>query len=232
MNIFWHEIILPMLHKFRPKRIVEVGALYGQVTTRLMEHFKHGNEEIFVIDPAPAFDVQALQAAYGNKFHMFNDYSLNVLPKFDDYDFVLIDGDHNWYTVYHELKTIEAMAKQRGSNFPVVLCHDTEWPYGRRDMYYFPETIPEQYRKPYARMGIVPGRSELVEGGVNGGSCHAIYEHGERNGILTAIEDFLKETELEISLHRIVPHHGLGILLPKTDDNDRFMKELISKSGF
>ncbi|MEI0736392.1 hypothetical protein VQ056_06415 [Paenibacillus sp. JTLBN-2024] len=38
---------------------------------------------------------------------------------------------------------MERMALSAGA-FPVVMLHDIDWPAGRRDMYYFPESIPEE----------------------------------------------------------------------------------------
>ncbi|MBW5445565.1 class I SAM-dependent methyltransferase [Cohnella sp. CFH 77786] len=230
MNVFWHPIIQPMLNGVRPKTIIEIGALHGHTTTHLLSYCLNAGAELYVIDPAPTFDIQAFREAYGRCFHLLLKYSLQVLHLIDQYDFVLIDGDHNWYTVYHELKTIEAMAKRTGK-FPAVLVHDIEWPYGRRDLYYFPESIPEAFRHPYERKGVVPGRSGLADGGFNDGSCHAVFENGPRNGVLTAIEDFLKETDLNLGFYRALPHHGLGILVQDSPDNDRMMKKILADSG-
>jgi len=227
---FWTPITSPILNFMRPKKIVEIGSLYGDNSRNLLNYCKLTGAELYVIDPSPLFDVQAFIAEYGNHFRLVQNFSLNVLSTLTDYDFVLIDGDHNWYTVYHELKTIEAMARKSGK-FPTVLLHDTEWPYGRRDLYYFPETIPPQYRQPYGRNGVIKGVSELVEGGFNDGACHALHEFGPRNGVLTAIEDFMKETKFPLSLYLLAPYYGLGILVPNTTVNDRFMQHLISTSG-
>ena len=76
---------------------------------------------------------------------------------------VLIDGDHNWYTVLSELETIERLCDERGQGFPLVLLHDIGWPYGRRDLYYDPASIPEEHRKPYDKKGMLPGVPGLVE---------------------------------------------------------------------
>lgn len=230
MHIFMTPIIEPMLGFLQPKKIVEIGALYGHNTMKLLAYCQRANAELYVIDPAPAFDIHTLKVVYGNHFHMLQNYSLQVLHNLEGLDFVLIDGDHNWYTVYHELKTIENLAKKRGA-FPTVLLHDTEWPYARRDMYYFPESIPDAYRHPCEQKGVLPGHSELVEGGVNGASWHAVHENGERNGVLTAIEDFLKETDEDLSFYRVAPHHGLGILIPKNPHNDQMMQKIIADSG-
>ncbi len=44
-----------------------------------------------------------------------------------------------------------------GTPLPVLILHDVGWPYGRRDLYYTPETIPEEFRQPYEQAGMLPG---------------------------------------------------------------------------
>lgn len=213
MHSFWESSIKPILTGFKINKIIEIGAFKGTHTQKLLEHCKEIGGTLFVIDPEPLFDEDDWCKKYGSRLHVIKNLSLNVLPSLTGYDAVLIDGDHNWYTVYHELKLIERYGTN--GNFPLIFLHDIEWPYGRRDMYYFPETIPAEFRKPYARKGIIRGQSELAEeGGLNPGLCNALFEGGERNGVLTAIEDFLSQTKIPIRFYKVSGHHGLGILAP------------------
>ena len=77
----------------------------------------------------------------------------------------LVDGDHNWYTVVNELRLIAATSAGAGEPLPVLICHDVGWPYGRRDLYYAPEQIPEEYRQPWAQQGAcAPAGAEVVPG--------------------------------------------------------------------
>lgn len=214
MNRFWEIVIRPLLYMTNSVNIVEIGAEFGKNTIKLLEYCKRKKGVLHVIDPAPQFNVGLYKNKYGNTFQMHRDFSLNVLPKLKNYDAVLIDGDHNWFTVYNELKIIERNIGARGE-FPMVLIHDTAWPYGRRDLYYFPKGIPPLYRKPYAKKGMQQGRSELLEqGGFNLHLYNALYENGDKNGVLTAIEDFLRETYYRVSFFKSMQHHGLGILMP------------------
>ncbi|WP_019421440.1 class I SAM-dependent methyltransferase [Paenibacillus sp. OSY-SE] len=231
MLAFWEKIILPLLQMYGVKKIVEIGAENGWNTSHLLQYCRAVNGELFVIDPSPRFDVQEYKRLFHKEFHMMMDYSLEILPHLRQYDSILIDGDHNWYTVYHELKLIEAMASQDGK-FPVVLLHDTQWPYGRRDMYYFPESIPPAYLHPHAKKGMEYGRSELLEvGGANNVLYNALHENGERNGVLTAVEDFLKQTPLNLSFHQAYSNSGLGIIVPKHDAVDMQIQAILSLSG-
>ncbi|MCM3339508.1 class I SAM-dependent methyltransferase [Paenibacillus sp. MER TA 81-3] len=230
MLVFWEKVILPLLNWAGAKKIVEIGSEFGGNTYNLLHYCSVTNGELFVIDPAPQYDVHEYKRMYHKQFHMILDYSLEMLPHLNGYDFVLIDGDHNWYTVYNELKIIESMAMKTGK-FPLVLLHDTQWPYGRRDMYYFPESIPPAFTIPYAQKGMEQDRSELVEsGGVNWMLNNAIYENGERNGVLTAIEDFLQHTRLHLSFHQLHSHSGLGIITTKNRYSDEQIKTILSAS--
>jgi len=232
MNRFWDKIIKPIILREDVKAIVEIGAEAGVNTVKLLEYCKGMDAKLYVVDPAPRFDTYAFQAVFGEQLELKQSLSLEALPDIDHYDVVLIDGDHNWYTVYHELKEIENKATQTGK-FPIVFLHDTEWPYGRRDLYYIPESIPAEYRKPYARKGMQPGQSELLEvGGVNATLNNALFEHGEKNGVLTAVEDFLKETSLSLSFHQVYTGHGLGIILPSDPKRDKVIQYILDTSGF
>ena len=200
MNRFFEKIIKPILIKYEASHIVEIGVfLAGRTTIKLLEFCKMMNSKLTVIDPAPGFNTYAYEAVFSEEIVIHIKHSLEVLSEIQAADVFLIDGDHNWYTVYHELMAIEQIAARTGK-FPIVILHDTEWPYGRRDSYYFPETIPAQYLKSHAQKGMKAGSSELVEsGGINENQYNALHEHGEKNGVLTAIEDFLKVTAFSLS---------------------------------
>ena len=75
----------------------------------------------------------------------------------------LIDGDHNWYTVVNELRMLRDNARAGREPLPVLILHDVGWPYGRRDLYYDPSTIPEEHRQPHRKAGMRLGRAELVD---------------------------------------------------------------------
>ena len=91
-------------------------------------------------------------------------------------------------------------------------------------MYYLPETIPAEFRKPYDKKGIVKGESDLVtEGGISSNLYNASFEGGEKNGVLTAIEDFVYEHRNNYMFFRFDEEHGLGVLVRKKNLLTRFM---------
>jgi len=212
MHPYWQHIIHPILSSLHPKVIVEIGSEKGKNTKRLLSYCKEHDTVLHAIDPTPRFDVEAWQQAHGDRLVFHRALSLDALPAIGCCDVLLIDGDHNWYTVYHELKIIEQQCDGPIS-FPLVFIHDVGWPYGRRDLYYNPDKIPESFRQPFEKKGICLGISSLqVQGGVNASLNNAMQEHTPRNGVLTAVEDFLEETSFPLEWIVIPGFHDLGIL--------------------
>lgn len=214
MHVFWKSVVKPLLDALEPRLIVEVGAAEGKHTAQLLEYVAQVDAALHVIDPSPGFDVEKWRARHGNRFIFHRARSLNALSRIHRMDAVLLDGDHNWYTVRRELALIERRTRRDAAPFPLVLLHDVGWPYGRRDLYYHPEAIPDAYRQPAAQAGIVPGQDELAErGGLNPRLWNAVHENDLQNGVLTAVEDFLAESSLGLTLATVPGMHGLGVLV-------------------
>ncbi len=226
MFIHWDTLLKPLFARLEPKNIVEVGSENGDNTINILEYCRQHDAVLHAIDPVPNFDVEGWQKKYREKFIFYRSLSLNALPRIDKMDLVLIDGDHNWYTVYNELKLIEKLTAGKKREFPLVLLHDVSWPYARRDLYYDPETIPPAYLKPYRQKGMVKGSPDLVEkGGFNPELYNSIYENNFQNGVLTALEDFLEETELDLEMVTIPAYHGLAFLYPRRLKEQKSLKE-------
>ena len=216
MYRFWDTIIEPILVDYQPKIIVEVGSSSGVNTKNLLGFCEQNNSFCHTIDPTEIGNYNIIKDdldKYG-KWHKL--LSLDALKNVMG-DVFLLDGDHNWYTVYEELKLIEANVVRDNLKLPLIFFHDTNWPYHRRDLYYDPATIPDEHKKPFAYKGIVPNRSELSETeGINSTLSNATTEGGEHNGVLTGVEDFLQNSSFgEKYTFCSVPHfHGLGLLYP------------------
>ncbi len=233
MYRFWNLVIEPIFEILQPKLIVEIGSDNGDNTRNLLEYCKRNDALLHVIDPHPKYEVSEWQERYGKVLVFHKSLSLNAIQLIDGFDVVLIDGDHNWYTVNSELKLIESSVKKLSRPFPLVMFHDIGWPYGRRDLYYDPDNIPEAYRKPYRQQGLRQESSELInEGGLNSHLCNAIYENDLQNGVLTAIEDFIEQTELTIDLVKVPGLHGLGILVPSHLMEDKKLEKIFRSLKF
>src|SRR5205807_4228406 len=88
---------------------------------------------------------------------------------------------------------------------------DVSWPHGRRDDYFDPNQIPAEHRRPIApEAGLYPG----IEGVRHGGLPYhnpAATEGGPRNGVLTAIEDFVAGRD-DLRLAVVPAFFGLGVV--------------------
>lgn len=214
MYQFWNTFIEPVFERLKPKVIVEIGSESGDNTSNLLEFCERNGGTLHVIEPFPKYDVSEWQQRHGEKLVFHRSLSLDALPEIDTPDVVLLDGDHNWYTVFHELKSIEKLSE--GDEFPLVMLHDVGWPYARRDLYYDPDSIPEEYRNPFAKGGLSLGSNEVLEkGGINAHLVNAKHEGGAANGILTAVEDFVEQSEWDFEFRQVPGLHGLGILTPR-----------------
>ena len=216
MNRFWEDVISPVIIKVDAKHIVEIGCKDGKNTMKILNYCKQNNAKASLIDPFPQFDKDI--ELYKDHYTLYEDLSLNVLYKLKDYDVVLIDGDHNYYTVYHELKTIEKHFSNE--EMPIIFIHDISWPYARRDLYYNPDTIPDRFRQPYEKKGILMDQGSLAEiGGINAHLFNAIYENDLNNGVLTAVEDFISQTNVRLDFIKFECFNGLGVLVSQNKKN-------------
>ncbi len=118
----------------------------------------------------------------------------------------------------------------------MVFFHEIGWPYGRRDVCYQPELIPTEFQQPHRKGGVERGRSELVKGGYNEGHYNAEHEGGPRNGVLSAIEEFIKESATDYELITDMRQHGLGLMFrraePDSDRRAQFIRKRIFDSRY
>lgn len=91
-------------------------------------------------------------------------------------------------------------------------------------MYYDPTNIPNEYLRPHAKKGMVHGKHELVdEGGFNAEANNALHDGGPQNGVLTAVEDFLKRKRQYIYFASS-SEFGLGVIVKRQMFGPVFLK--------
>jgi hypothetical protein len=213
MYPFWDPVVWPLLQAAQARRIVEIGALRGETTVLMLERLG-SDTELHVIDPVPEFDPSEHEQRFPGRYIFHRDVSHNVLPTLPPVDVALVDGDHNWFTVYHELRMLSEGARREGAPLPILILHDVLWPYGRRDLYYAPERIPDEFRQPNAQKGIRPGVSGVLEhGGLNPLHFNALTEGGPRNGVMTALDDFVAEYDRPLRCMVLPIYFGLAIVV-------------------
>jgi len=228
---FWSAVIRPLFDIVTPKVIVEIGSANGSNTKNIILYALESGATVHVIDTVFQYDYQQLENDFPGVVKFYNEKSLTALPQIGSMDAILIDGDHNWYTVYNELLQIGNYAEQSGRPFPLALLHDVHWPYARRDLYYDVDNIPAEFRHPYKRMGIPQDSGELSEDAIlNSHLCNAVHEGGPQNGVLTAVEHYISNTHFELQ-HVVIPAiYGLGVVYPKglmsNAEFSNFIKEM------
>ena len=131
-------------------------------------------------------------------------------PTSDRVDCVLLGGDANWHAVTDALESLRA--RQGPEHFPLVMVTEIAWPHGRRDSYLDPGGIPDEALHPHRRLGVRPRRSALAGDGVFADRNNCVFEFGTRNGVLTAVEDFVGGQQGRIQLVVVDGFAGLGLL--------------------
>ena len=161
-----------------------------------------------LIDAIKKFDFNLINADEDNN------NPLDVLPDLTDYDAIFIDGDANWYTVFNELNIV----KQSNKEFPLVFICNNIFPNKRRDSYKDPEAIPSEFRQKFAKELPLIYDGETIN--IVDECYHACEENTPRNGVLTAIEDFLSENS-HVRIMDINFVDGTTILYPKLQINEK-----------
>lgn len=202
------ELLLACLDASGAKSVVEVGAYAGDLTARLLDWAQQSGARIAAVDPAPPDELLELSERRP-ELELVRETSHEALRHIDLPDVVIIDGDHNYWTVSEELRLIAERAPER--ELPLLLFHDVSWPHARRDSYWDLEQIPQQHRQPNVEGGgIFPGKPGLTEDGLPF-YWTAEREGGPRNGVLTAIEDFV-EARRGLRLAVVPVFFGFGAL--------------------
>ncbi len=213
----WEVAVAPVLEAAGARKIVEIGALRGENTRQIIDRL--GPETVLhVVDPLPDFDPAEHEAEFAGQYVFHRDLSLNVLGDLPPMDAALVDGDHNWYTVYNELRLLREVARANDAPLPVLILHDVGWPYGRRDLYYDPSNIPDEFRREWSRKGMEPGKVWVVPygAGLNPTLANANTEGGRRNGVRTGMDDFVAEHDQPLRVVVLPVYFGLAIVVEQS----------------
>ena len=202
------EILFPCLDAVAPKLVLEIGAYRGELTRELLAWAAAGGARVTAVDPDPQGELIELGEQHP-ELDVVLETSHDALRHLALPDAVILDGDHNYYTLSEELRLIVERAP--GADLPLLMFHDVGWPHARRDTYCAPQRIPEEHRQPLAHdIALVPWESGVADGGLPF-EWAAAREGGPRNGIRTALEDFVGERQ-GLRLAIVPPFFGFGVL--------------------
>lgn len=210
--------LLPVIRKVLPKKrfsLVEIGSEAGTMTREILEMVERGAIETYtIIEPYPIDFLKDIARRDGVELVCAT--SREGLEKIPLADVYLIDGDHNYYTVFQETSIILNRCKQE-NRAAILLYHDVCWPWDRRDLYYTPEVIPSGFRHDHSyNLGVTLEHDNLTPDGFRSAGTFAAANHrgGPRNGVRTGIEDALQEHE-GWELHVVPAIFGLGVVIPR-----------------
>lgn len=205
------ELLFELFGLVDAKTILEVGAYAGDLTEVLADWLAPGGGKVIAIDPKPQEALVKL-AAENEAVELDERLSLDALGSLPDAEVVVIDGDHNYFTVSAELRALSP--KLAGDSPPLVLLHDVCWPHGRRDAYYDSSRIPPEGLPHAVEVGYLkPDDRGVADEGL-GFADHELAERegGPRNGILTALEDFVAQVDESLRYAVVPAFFGLGVL--------------------
>jgi len=199
--------------------VVEVGVESGKVSGLYLEL---GASEVYCIDPHPGDDLRAALAG-NDRLHLVARPSPQALADLPVADLYVLDGDHNYAVVHQEVGWV-----QRNAPDAVIVLHDVLWPCGRRDLYYQPSPLPDQDRHPASEDGPTVWHDELTPGGLVGAGAYTMAAHagGERNGVLTAVEDAIAGSDGDWQLAVVPAVFGMGVLVRRSDAATELLERL------
>src|SRR5207249_9924999 len=119
------------------RSVLELGASHGAFIGGLLDGAAGTGAGITAVDPPPAPELIALAERHP-ELELMRKTSHEALRDDSGHDAIIVDGDHNYYTVREDLRLIAAAA---GGPIPLIVLHDLGWPHGRRDSYYSPDRI-------------------------------------------------------------------------------------------
>lgn len=230
-NFFDLDIIPTFLTNFKVTKIVAIGLSNEDIIDEILSFCIEQNPTLYAIDPR--IDIKDLIEKYEDledetktvdKIKYCKDDSLNVLDQLKEYEAIFINGDPNWYTVYNELNLI----KKNNPNFPLVFVCNNKYPHKRRDSYINPEKIPEEFKNECCNdLPILYEKdAETKQTMVKDGFCHAIQKDTPKNGVLTAIEDFLKENPT-LKFLEINPLEGISLIYEPSEIVDLRINKIL-----
>ena len=193
MDNYYNINAIPLIfNRFKVKNVVFIGSFSG--IDEIQEYCNENNISSNFIN------------SNENNFDTISEpITLSKLKNIKNYDAIFLNDDANWYTVYNELNII----KNNNESFPLVFICNNVFPNQRKDSYRNPNIIPKEFLNEFSDRFIY---NDIY---LSDGLFHAIESNTPKNGVLTAIDDFLSEN-YSIGLSDMKFINGLIILYYKS----------------
>jgi len=211
------EVWLPLLGAASVRSVTLLGTEHGSTTSLVVELLRAGGGgRLLIVDPEPG---RVPAAGRGLDIDVVRSHGAVGLDGHTPTDAYLIDGDANYATVSASLAAVDDAVHEFGrTTFPLVIVHDVGWPTGRRDQYRAPDRLTDADLQPHSwDAGVTLDVSDAIPGrGIRGDGTYAwaIAEGGPRNGVRTAVEEFVAGHP-ELRFFTVAPVLGLGIVVDR-----------------
>ena len=215
---FYSDLLTGLAGLLPNPHVVEVGSEHSHMSELLARSTASRGGSLYVVEPNVSAKLRSLTGAHPN-IEVIEGRSPEALAKIPPAGLYLLDGDHNYYVVSREL---ESIFDRPDGDSPLAVMHDIGWPCARRDFYYSPSSLPPEAVKEHSfERGVVLDQPELAPPGrgfrSEGAYAIALEEGGPGNGVLTALEDFLRDRpHLEALTTPLV--FGLAVVGDRTCD--------------
>lgn len=230
-NFFDLSIIPTFLSRFKVKKILIIGLSNERILNEIIPYYIDNECLLYGIDSKINLNTIfkeyiELDENLKSNLKYYAEDSLTILPKLNQFDAIFIDDDSNWYTLYNELNII----KKNNSNFPNVFICNNKYPYKRRDAYTNPKKIPKENINEYSDEFPIFYKedNETKYTMVKDGLYHAIDKDTPKNGVLTAIEDFLKENP-KLEHLKINPIEGISLIYQPSKITDIRINDILKE---
>lgn len=217
INFFELNVIQRFLDRYNVEKVLLIGLSNEKIINEVISYCITNNSLLYAIDPnidikniiENKFNINDIQEYLEKQVIYFEGCSLDILPTLNSFDAIFINDDPNWYTLHSELNLI----KKNNINFPLVFVCNNKYPHKRRDSYSNPKNIPKKFRNDFCDELCIKyiENNDVKHTKIKDKFYHAIYENTPKNGILTAIEDFLKENN-NLNILEINPLEGISLI--------------------
>ena len=106
------EILFGCLDAIGARTVVEIGAFHGKSTRELLDWASADGARVVAIDPAPEPTLRELAAERAGARADRARPAIEALAELDA-DAIILDGDHNYFTLSEELRLIDERAARR-----------------------------------------------------------------------------------------------------------------------
>jgi len=169
--------------KVENPNILEIGVDVGQTLLPIMNYFTLFRKQFSYTgldirkDENLSEILAQMMIMQGQNIRYEIANSLEWMPKCESqFDLILIDGDHNYHTVYEELKHIDRLLSIGGS----VICDDYEGRWAEKDLYYATRDTHKDVSIATKPEGFHVWNQQHIE---------------NKKGVKNAIDDFIKEND-------------------------------------